>query len=80
MARSTPTPFVRFSKTSRAALVVVQQLFRNQQSPAIRQPLTEQQRDGLEIIERSGEHLLNLVNDLDDTVATVAGRRNILPA
>ena len=36
--------------------------------------LTEQQRDGLAIIERSGEHLLTLVNDLLDLARIEAGK------
>jgi signal transduction histidine kinase/DNA-binding NarL/FixJ family response regulator len=38
------------------------------------QSLTEQQRDGLAIIERSGEHLLTLVNDLLDLARIEAGK------
>lgn len=36
--------------------------------------LSEQQRDGLAVIERSGDHLLNLVNDLLDLAKIEAGR------
>jgi signal transduction histidine kinase/DNA-binding response OmpR family regulator len=36
--------------------------------------LTEPQRDGLRTIERSGEHLLNLVNDLLDLARIEAGK------
>jgi len=36
--------------------------------------LSEQQRDGLDVIERSGEHLLHLVNDLLDLARIEAGK------
>jgi signal transduction histidine kinase/ActR/RegA family two-component response regulator len=41
--------------------------------------LTEQQRDGLSIIERSGEHLLTLVNDLLDLAKIEAGKLELHP-
>lgn len=39
--------------------------------------LSEQQRDGLDVIERSGEHLLHLVNDLLDLAKIESGRLDL---
>jgi signal transduction histidine kinase len=42
--------------------------------------LTREQLDGLAVIEQSGEHLLNLVNDLLDIARIEAGRLELHPA